>query len=84
MSRCTAAWLTWSVYGLVICLSIIWSGIGLLRQGGSRNALYLAGEALISLAAPVVFAIVAALMVFRANRETRSAGCLWCRWVCMW
>jgi hypothetical protein len=70
MSRRTAAWLAWSLYGLVICLSIIWSGAGLLRQGGSRNALYLAGEALISLAAPVVFAIVAALIVSRQPRNT--------------
>jgi len=42
----------------------------LLGQGGSRNALYLAGEALISLAAPVVFAIVAALIVSRQPRNT--------------
>ncbi len=70
MSRRTAAWLAWSLYGLVICLSIIWSGIGLLRQGDPRNALYLAGEALISLAAPVVFAIVAALIVSRQPKNT--------------
>jgi hypothetical protein len=70
MSRRTAAWSVWSLYGLVICLSIIWSGVGLLRQGGSRNALYLVGEALISLAAPAVFAIVAALIVSRQPRNT--------------
>ena len=70
MSRRTAVWLAWSLYGLVICLSIIWSGVGLLGQGGSRNALYLAGEALISGAAPVVFAIVAALIVSRQPRNT--------------
>src|SRR4028119_2472217 len=70
MSRRTAAWLAWSLYGLVICLSIIWSGVGLLRQGGSRNALHLASEALISLASPVVFAIVAALIVSRQPRNT--------------
>jgi len=70
MSRRTAAWLAWSLYGLITCLSIIWSGVGLLGQGGSRNALYLAGEALISLAAPVVFAIVAALIVSRQPRNT--------------
>ena len=62
--------MAWSLYGLVISLSIIWSGIGLLRQGGSRSTLYLAGEALISLAAPVVFAIVAALIVSRQPRNT--------------
>src|SRR5215212_7780183 len=60
MSRRTAAWLVWSLYGLMICLSTIWPGVGLLGQDGSTNALYLVGEAVISLAAPVVFAIVAA------------------------
>ena len=70
ISRRTTAWLAWWLYGLVICLSVIWAGVGLLRQGGSRNALYLAGEALISLAAPVVFAIVAALIVSRQPRNT--------------
>jgi hypothetical protein len=69
MSRRTAAWLAWSLYGFLICLSTVWSGIGLLGQGGSRNVLYLASEALISLAAPVVFAIVAALIVSRQPRN---------------
>jgi hypothetical protein len=62
--------LAWSLYGLVICLSLVWSGAGLLNQDGSRNALYLVGEVLISLAAPVVFAIVAALIVSRQPRNT--------------
>src|SRR5215210_2644814 len=70
MSRRAAAWVAWSLYGLITCLSIIWSGDGLLGQGGSRNSLYLAGEALISIAAPVVFAIVAALIVSRQPRNT--------------
>jgi hypothetical protein len=70
MSRRTAAWLAWSLYGLITCLSIIWSGVGLLSQDGSRSALYLAGEALILLVAPVVFAIVAALIVSRQPRNT--------------
>ena len=69
MSRRTAAWLVWSLYGLIICLSTIWSWVGLLSQGDSRSALYLAGEALISLVAPVVFAIVAALIVSRQPRN---------------
>jgi hypothetical protein len=69
MSRRTGAWLAWSLYGFLICLSTVWSGIGLLGQGGSRNVLYLASEALISLAAPVVFAIVAALIVSRQPRN---------------
>jgi hypothetical protein len=70
MSNRTAPWLAWSLYGLTICLSTIWSGVDLLSQDGSRNALYLASEALISLAAPVVFAIVAALIVSRQPRNT--------------
>jgi hypothetical protein len=70
MSHRTAAWLVWSLYGLIICLSTIWSWVGLLSQDGSRDALYLAGEVLISLAAPVVFAIVAALIVSRQPRNT--------------
>jgi hypothetical protein len=61
--------LVWSLYGLLICLSTIGSGVGLLSQDGSRNVLYLAGEALISLVAPVVFAIVAALIVSRQPRN---------------
>jgi hypothetical protein len=69
MSHRTAAWLVWSLYGFLICLSTLWSGVGLLGQGGSRNVLYLASEALISLAAPVVFAIVAALIVSRQPRN---------------
>src|SRR5215213_5689920 len=74
MSRRTAVWLVWSLYGLITCLSTIWSGVGLLSQDGSRNALYLVGEALISLAAPVVFAIVAALIVSRQPRNI--LGCV--------
>jgi hypothetical protein len=62
--------LVWSLYGLVISLSILWSGVGLLSQDGPRNALHLAGEALISFAAPVVFAIVAALIVSRQPQNT--------------
>jgi hypothetical protein len=69
-SRRTAAWLAWSLYGLILCLSIIWSAVGLLSQEGSRSALYLVGEALISLATPLVFAIVAALIVSRQPRNT--------------
>src|SRR5215211_2937412 len=70
MSRRTAAWLAWALYGLITCLSTIWSGVGLFGQDGSRNTLYLVSEALISLAAPVVFAIVAALIVSRQPRNT--------------
>ena len=69
-SRHTAAWLGWSLNGLVICLSMIWYAAGLLSQAGSINALHLASEALISLAAPLVFAIVAALILSRQPRNT--------------
>ena len=51
-------------------LSIVWYGAGLLSQDGPTNVLQLAGEALISLAAPVVFAIVAALILSRQPRNT--------------
>jgi hypothetical protein len=47
MSRRTAAWLAWALYGLTTCLSTIWSGVGLFGLDGSRNKLYLVGEALI-------------------------------------
>ncbi len=70
MSRRTAARLAWSLYGLLICLSTIWSGAGLLSQDGPRSVLYHVGETLISLVAPVVFAIVAALIVSRQPRNT--------------
>ena len=69
-SRRAASWLLWALYGLVTCLAIIWSGIGLLSQDGSKNVLQLASDALISLATPVVFAIVAALIVSRQPRNT--------------
>ncbi len=70
MSRRTVAWLAWALYGLITCLSTIWSGVGLFSQDGSRNTLYLVGQALISLVAPVVFAIVAALIVSRQPRNS--------------
>jgi hypothetical protein len=49
---------------------IVWSGADLLSQDTSRGALFLASEALISLATPLVFAIVAALIVSRQRRNT--------------
>src|SRR5919112_2989505 len=70
MSHRAAAWLIWSLYGLIICLSTIWSWVLLIGQDGSRDALYLASEATISLAAPVVFAIVAALIVSHQPRNS--------------
>jgi hypothetical protein len=70
MSHRAAVWLIWSLYGLVTGLVIVWSGADLLSQDTSRGALYLASEALISLATPLVFAIVAALIVSRQRRNT--------------
>src|SRR3712207_3198102 len=49
---------------------MIWYAAGLLSQAGSINALHLVTEALISLAAPLVFAIVAALILSRQPRNT--------------
>jgi len=65
-----AAWLAWALFGLSMCLSIAWSGIELLNQAGSINALQLASDALISLATPVVFAVVAALILSSQPRNT--------------
>jgi hypothetical protein len=49
MSRPTAAWLAWSLFGLLTSLSIVWSGVELLSQAGSIDVLQLASDALISL-----------------------------------
>jgi hypothetical protein len=70
MSRRMAARLTWPLYGLATCLVIITSGVGLLSQDGSNNVLRLASEVLITIATPVVFAVVAALIVSRQPRNT--------------
>jgi hypothetical protein len=69
-SRRTAVWLAWSLYGVLISLAIIISGVDLLSRGGSADMLYLAGEALLSVAAPAIFAVVAALIVSRQPRNT--------------
>ena len=63
-------WLAWSLYGLVTCLVIIAAGADLLSQDGPTNVLQLAGEVLISLATPVVFVTVAALILSRQPRNT--------------
>jgi hypothetical protein len=70
MTPRAASWLAWSLYGLLTCLSIVWSGIELLNQAGSIDALQLASDALISLATPLVFAIVAALILSSQPRNT--------------
>ena len=69
MSRHTAAWLAWSLYGLATCVIVVTSGIGLLSQDGSNNVLRLASDALITIATPVVFAVVGALIVSRQPRN---------------
>jgi hypothetical protein len=69
MSRHTAAWLIWSLYGLATCLIVVTSGVGLLSQGGSNNVLRIASDALIDIATPVVFATTAALIVSRQPRN---------------
>jgi len=63
-------WLAWSIYGLVTCLLIITTGVDLLSQDGSTNALQFADEALISLATPLVLATVAALILSHQPRNT--------------
>jgi hypothetical protein len=70
MSTRAASWLAWSLYGLLTGLSIMWSGVELLNQDGSMNVLQLASDALISLATPLVFAVVAALILSRQPRNT--------------
>jgi hypothetical protein len=66
-----AARLAWSLYGIVICLAIIWSaGAKLLSESISKGALQTAADALLSLVAPVVFAVVAALILSRQPRNT--------------
>ncbi len=64
------AWLVWPLFGLLTCFSIITSGFSLLSQDGSTSVLRLVGDALISLATPVVFATVAALILSRQPRNT--------------
>jgi hypothetical protein len=67
--RRVAARLVWLFYGIITCLIIATSAVGQLSQG-SNNVLRLAGDALISVATPAVFAIVGALIVSRQPRNT--------------
>jgi hypothetical protein len=62
--------LIWSLYGLVTGLVIVWAGVHLVSQGGSKTVPQLASDALISLATPAIFAVVAALIVSRQPRNT--------------
>jgi hypothetical protein len=54
----------------VVCLALIPSGADLISRVGSKNGLQIVSDALISLATPVVFAIVAALILSRQPRNT--------------
>jgi hypothetical protein len=60
----------WPLFGILTCLVIITSGLSLLSQDGSTDVLRLVGDALISLATPVIFATVAALILSRQPRNT--------------
>ena len=68
--RRAASWLVWALCGLITCLVVITFGAGLLSQDGPNNVFRLVGDALISLATPVVFAVVAALILSRQPRNT--------------
>src|SRR5215210_1587751 len=69
--RTAAARLAWSLYGIMICLAIVWpAGANLLSHNRSRNVVQFVGEALVSLATPLVFAVVAALILSRQPRNT--------------
>jgi hypothetical protein len=69
-SRGAAVWLVWSLYGLIACLVIVASGASLLNPEGPNYTLRLVGDALITIATPLVFAAVAALIVSRQPRNT--------------
>jgi hypothetical protein len=62
--------LVWSLYGLITCLVIVASGAGLLNRDGPNYTLRLASDALITIATPLVFAAVAALIISRQPRNT--------------
>jgi hypothetical protein len=70
MSRRIATWSAWSLYGIVTCLVVVASGAGLLNRNGSHSVLRLVSDVLITIATPVVFAVVAALIVSRQPRNT--------------
>ena len=70
MSPRITAWLAWTLFGLMTCLAVVLFGAALLRQAGSTNVLQLVSDALWSLAVPVGFALVAALIVSRQPRNT--------------
>ena len=62
--------MAWSLFGLFTSLVIVTSGPGLLGQNGPANLLRIAGDALISIATPVAFAAVAALILSRQPQNT--------------
>ena len=64
------AWLAWALCGLTTCLAMVVFGAALQRQAGSHTVLQIASDALLLLAVPVGFALVAALIVSRQPRNT--------------
>jgi hypothetical protein len=65
--------LAWALCGLTTCLAVVLFAAGLLNQNGSKNALQLAYDALVFLALPVVFVILAALALGECGRH--RLGC---------
>jgi hypothetical protein len=70
MRRRITTWFAWSLYGIVTCLVVVASGAGLLNRDGSHSVLQLISDVLIAIATPVIFAVVAALIVSRQPRNT--------------
>jgi hypothetical protein len=70
MRRRITTWFAWSLYGIVTCLVVVASGAGLLNRDGSHSVLQLISDVLITIATPVIFAVVAALIVSRQPRNT--------------
>ena len=62
--------LAWALCALMTCLAVVLFGTNMLREGGSQTVLEFVGDALFSLAMPVVFSIVAAVIVSRQAHNT--------------
>ena len=70
MGNKRTARLAWVLCGFMICLAVVLFGADVQSQAGSINVFQLVRDALFSLAIPVVFAVVAALIVSRQPRNT--------------
>ncbi len=62
--------LAWALCGLMTCLAVVLFGADVQSQNGPSNVFQLARDALFSLAIPVAFAVVAALIVSCQPRNT--------------